>query len=177
MPASSFIRRVSTSLVAATAILGMSSAAIAVPPAMGTIGPINIVGQVIADCGGYQVLANYTVEAPFIEHYDKDGQLLFIDYWQRPGEITYYNSTDPTVYLVGQKAIEIARWNFSDGTIALLGQRFTLQVPGYGMILQTAGLARMDMATFEITYEAGNFSQSPDVYGGDTTALCAALAT
>ena len=158
MTASCFMKRVFTSLVAATSLIGVSSIALAVPPVMGVIGPIDVVGQVVADCGGYQVWVDYTVEAPYIEHYDKDGQLRFIDYWQRPGEITYYNSSDPTIFLVGQKGIEIARWNFSDGTIALLGQRFTLQIPGYGMILHTAGIARMDMTTFEVTYVAGNLS-------------------
>jgi len=150
-----------------------SSAVMAVPPVMGIIGPIDIEGSFITDCGGYSVLADWTVAAPFIEHYNQDGQLTHIEYFQQVGPVTFYNSTMPAIQVVGKKGIEVARWDFTKGSIAIMGQRFKVTLPGYGLVHVVAGHIEIDMATFGITFVAGQ----PGFLEGDAAALCAAVAS
>jgi hypothetical protein len=164
-------KRVAAGLAAAV-ILGVPLPASAVPPAMGIIGPIDIQNFLVADCGAYQVLAEWTVAAPYIEHYDQNGQLTHIEYFQQAGPVTFYNSAFPERMLVGKKGIEVARWDFVKGTIATMGQRFKLTVPGLGLVHIVAGQVTWDMSTDEIVFIAGQ----PGFIGGEVAALCAALA-
>lgn len=172
MNATGLIRGGLAGVFAALALV-VSSTAVAVPPVMGIIGPIDIEGSFIADCGGYGVLADWTVAAPFTEHYDQDGQLTHIEYFQQVGPVTFYNSTMPDVQVVGKKGIEVARWDFTKGSIATMGQRFKVSLPGYGLVHVVAGHIEIDMATFGITFVAGQ----PGFLAGDAAALCAAVAS
>lgn len=160
-------------LMSAAALLCVPLTSHAVPPAMGVFGPFENKEFFIGECGSFQVWADFTVVIPYTEHYNKQGELIFTDYRLWSGDVTYYNSTDPSIFVIEKEGgREIARWNWEDGEIADLGRIFKITLPGQGVIYQTAGRILIDIATDEITFSAGPH----DFDDGNVAALCAAFA-
>lgn len=162
-----------SALLSAAALLCLPSASHAIPPYMGVIGPLELEKFFIAECGSFQVWSDFTLVVPYTEHYNKQGELIFTDYRLWASDITYYNSTDPSIFVIEKDGDrEIARWNWEDGTIADLGMYFRITLPGQGVVFHQAGRAVIDIATMEILFSAG----PRDFDDGNVAALCAAFA-
>lgn len=162
-----------SALLSAAALLCLPSASHAIPPYMGVIGPLELKEFFIAECGSFQVWSDFTLVVPYKEHYNKQGELIFTDYRLWSGDTTYYNSTDPSIFVIEKEGgREIARWNWEDGTIADLGMIWKITLPGQGVIFHQTGRALVDIDTYEILFSAG----PKDSSDGNVAALCAAFA-
>ena len=166
------LKRYCSALVSAVALFCVPLLSHAIPPGMGVIGPIENKGFFIGECGSFQVLADFTVVIPYTDHYNKQGELIFTDYRLFSSDVTYYNSTDPSISVIEKgRDPEIARWNWEDGTIADMGKFFKITLPGQGVIYQMAGRLLIDIDTGEIFFSAG----PKDFVEGNVAALCAAF--
>jgi hypothetical protein len=162
-----------SALMSAAALLCVPLASHAIPPEMGVIGPIENKEFFIGECGSFQVWADFTVVIPYTEHYNKEGELIFTNYRLWSSDVTYYNSTNPSIFVIEKEGgREIAVWNWEDGFVADLGRFFKITLPGQGVIYQTTGRTLMDLATFETYFFAGQH----DFEEGNVAALCAAFA-
>jgi len=157
-----------------TIVLTMTSfSATAMPPTKGVFAPIEQEGFFIADCGSFQVLSDFVVVIEFADHYDKQGELIFTNYRLWSGDVTYYNSTDPSISVIEKQGNrEITRWYWQDGWLADLGNFFKITLPGQGVVFHQTGLALLSLDTFEIFFSAGPHDYSDE----NVAAVCAAFA-
>ena len=165
--------------VAVVLASGAISTALAVPSFKGPIGPFDIEAEFIGDCGGYAVLANVTVTGHFIEHYDKDGNLVRANVHLSYTESIYYGSyeadySDPEVFLVGHGEGQNERYDLTGvpPVVAVSGGAYRVTAPGAGVVYIQTGNILFNLATGEIISQAG----PSDNLDGNEAALCAALA-
>jgi hypothetical protein len=160
------------SLVLAIAASSLASAALAAAPVKSTLGPVDVVGQFVADCGDFQVLNDYRFEAMIVDYYDKDGgqPRSKVKQWYSPS--IYYNSADPSYWIAGNPAQHEQIWlNFEQGFLAASGPAVKITLPGDGVIFHTAGRVVFDFTLGEFVFVAGPH----DSIFGNVEALCAAL--
>ena len=158
--------------VISCAALSIASAAIAAPPVKSTVGPFDVVGQFVADCGDFQVLNDYRFEAIIHDYYDKNGANYksLVKQWYSPS--IYYNSSEPSYWLAGNPAQHEHVWlKFEEGFLAASGPAVKITLPGHGVIFHTAGRVVFDFALGEFVFVAGPH----DSLFGEVDALCAAL--
>ena len=160
-------------------VAGSLSTALAVPPLKGAIGPVDIESEFIGDCGGYAVLANFTLGGHFVQQFDKDGIVRRVNTHLSFTESIYYGSyeadySDPAFFLTGQGEVQNERFELdvSPPIVALTGGPYRVTVPGSGVIFQEGGRILINLATGEIISSSG----PSDNLDGNVAALCAALA-
>jgi hypothetical protein len=154
------------------AAFSVASVAIAAPPIKATIGPFEVVGQFVADCGDFQVLNDYRFEATIHDYFDKSGvnYKSLIKQWYSPS--IYYNSTEPSFWVAGNPAEHEQIWlNFEKGFLAASGPAVKVVLPGGGVVFHSAGRVVFDFALGEFVFIAGPH----DPIYGNVGALCAAL--
>ena len=99
---------------------------------------IEVEGQDLGSCGGFNVLTDYVVLVHEVWLLDKEGQpVRAVNRYKAIGQAIYYNSKDdPELFLLGGPGeIEIDHIDFENGTISISGIPFKIRVPGYGAIL------------------------------------------
>jgi hypothetical protein len=163
-----------TPVVAVLSIVafGIASAAIAAPPMKSRIGPVDVVGQFVADCGDFQVLNDYRFEATIHDYFDKSGANYksLVKQWYSPS--IFYNSAEPSYWIAGNPAQHEQIWlNFEQGFLAASGPAVKITLPGDGVIFYTAGRVVWDFALGQFIFIAGPH----DSIFGNVDALCAAL--
>jgi len=135
----------------------------------------DFIGDFVGDCGTFYVLNDVAFEGFFIEHFDKNGNLVFISQHFDFGNSIYYRSDDPTVFLVGIPG-EVAneRYIVTGNTprVIIAGLPYQVTVPGHGVVFHQVGRIILDLETGEVLFQAG----PNDFVGQDVAALCAALA-
>ncbi len=146
------------------------STASAVPPMKVNFGPNDGFGFLVADCGDFNALLDFTAQGHFIVRFDQDGVPIAVEQHIRfPADI-YYNSNDPNIFLTGN-AVQNDHFDLVNQVVATSGLLFKLTVPGHGVVFHQAGLVRVNLETGDVIFQAG----PADFDEGDTAALCAAL--
>jgi len=156
------------------AALTIMSAANAVPPTRWTVGPLNLVGIPIGDCGDFVILTDYTVHSDFTLFYDQTGTPIQLTrkVFVENGTSIYYNSNAPSYWLAGGPGErELNQIDATTGIVATTGASYKVMLPGYGHIFINAGRIVLNLITREIYFEAGQ----QQWYDGDFEALCSAL--
>jgi hypothetical protein len=137
-------------------------------------GPRQVIGEEVANCGDFLVLTDYSIEGFARFYLNKDGSFRLLLNLVAPESI-YYNSEDPSYWLPGT-AENISQWyyfNANDEAIywVTTGAPFRVILPGYGPVFMNVGRVKLDIATQEFTFIAGQF----DNLNGNLDAICAAL--
>jgi hypothetical protein len=133
------------------------------------LGPFTFSGtDVIADCGTFQVLDNWTQVITINRFFDKDGNLVRV-LSHGSGTDTFTNSVTGKAFTEKYNAIGIR--DVDANASINMGVVFQLTVPGEGAVFQSVGRIIFDRATGEVLFEAGHW----DFVSGDYSALCAAL--
>ena len=133
----------------------------ATPPERISFGPWNYKGMFVTECsGGFDILWDFTYYGEYVVYYDKDGSPERIFYNQSyPG--SYYNSLFPDVRVFQNKSNGDQRWiEIEDGQHVVNDIRVhtVLTVPGYGIIQQDVGRVVLDLLTYEVIFEARDYS-------------------
>ncbi|MGB5490719.1 MAG: hypothetical protein WBM76_07840 [Woeseiaceae bacterium] len=163
-----FISKAMTFLTAVILVL-WSVAASAVPPEKITIGPTQIFGMHVADCGEFNVLWDGTVEGYIKVFFDKEGKWKkYVEFYKGVHhESMYYIDDDPDVMVSGGPVeVEKNTW-YPDGTQVVVGLSSKITIPGHGVIVHNAGRIIYDLTTGEVLFQAG----PGDLYV-DTTPFC-----
>ena len=156
--------------IIAVIAFGSVSTALAAKPLKVNFGPDDILGFLVADCGDFNVLLDFTVQGHFIVHFDKDDNPVRVnEHFEFPNDV-YYNSESPEISFTGN-AVQNTNVDLVDNNIAIAGLQFKLTVPGQGVVFHEVGRLFIDLNTGDVLMQAG----PADFSDGNTAALCAAL--
>jgi hypothetical protein len=135
---------------------------------------IEVEGQDLGSCGGFNVFSDYVVLVHEVWLLDKEGQpVRAVNRYKSIGEAIYYNSNDPELFLQGGPGeIEIDRIDLREGTLSISGIPIKIRVPGYGAIFYETGHIVIDLNTGEMLSNTGH----NQVVDADLEALCKCLA-
>ena len=166
------MRKLIISMFTVAVLAFMSAANAAGKPDTLRLGPLHFTDQPVADCGDFDVLVDYTLDALLTFYYDRDGndwrftRKLFLE----NGNSIFYNSNDPSYWLPGapgQREIDTFKL---DRTMTMTANIFRVMLPGHGAIFLTAGRIIINEYR-EVIFQAGR----SDYWNEDYDALCAAL--
>ena len=166
--------RLTGSLLAASLAVGAASDAFAGPRAFHEkIGPVEELGMFVADCGTFAVLTDARVSGHANVLLDRQGLDVRAQVFFRYSDGIYYNSTDPSRYLLAapsEHTIEHYVDPLTGGTVMITGISFHVKLPGVGPIFQDLGRLVFDLETGELLYSTGLHQ-----FEGETAGLCSAL--
>ena len=151
--------------------VAMGSTALAVPPIKVNIGPIQTLGYLIADCGTFNALNDFTVVGHYKVFFDKDGNFTkYFEHIRAVGETRYYNSVDPDISFPGGPGEVQNQTYYPDERYIITGLSTRITIPGRGVVVHEVGRIIIDLVTGETLFQAG-----PSDAISDTTALCELL--
>jgi len=170
------MKRITAALAIATMVCG--SAAWADKPVQYPVGPDQVTGFFVADCGDFFVLSDFRSEGYARDHFNSDGSLNRTFFNLQYPDGIYYNANDPSYWLAG-KAEHTQQWMYFQNGMATkfveVGPVFKVTVPGYGVVFHATGRKiweyNQDLGQWENTWGAG----PSDYLEGNSDALCAAL--
>lgn len=153
------------------AFIAIGSTALAVPPYKENIGPIQVLGYHVTDCGTFDILNDFTMVGHFKVFFDKDGNWTkYFEHIQAVGGSRYYNSVDPDIsFSGGPGEVQNQTW-YPDGRYIITGLSVRITIPGHGVVAHEVGRIIIDTDTWETLFQAG-----PSDAISDTTALCELL--
>ena len=128
----------------------------------------------VVDCGGFQVLSDYTVEVFFFLDLDDDGNPVSARAHGKYVSDVWYNSENPEIRIeVGPGAVQNERYDFlgDPPTVAIAGLTSKVTLPGYGLVFLDAGHIIFDLDTDEILFKRG----PSDFYDGNGDIICSVL--
>ena len=134
-----------------------------------TIGPFGAIGEVVGNCGTFDVKVDYVALITGNLVYNKSGQLVNdVGHFRVIGESLYYNSENPAKAVTGGP-VELENSRTLDGYMYYgSGPSWKIRVPGYGLIFAETGHIIYDQRAQEILFNAGH-NQFVDK---DLAALC-----
>ncbi len=132
--------------------------------------PDTITGQLVGQCGNFDVLTDYVILVSGTMVYDKSGALVqTVRRLHTIGESMYYNSTTPEKSVSGGPGeVEVDRFDETEGLLYISGPIFKIRVPGYGLIFAETGHLVVDLTTGQVISNSGH-NQMVDQ---DLAALC-----
>jgi hypothetical protein len=156
-----------TALIVCVSV-AMGSTAFAAKPYKETLPPAQFLGYPAADCGTFDVLADFTYVISYEVYFDKDGNWKkYVERIRTVGNSLWYNSANPEIsFLGGPGENEVQTW-YPDGRYIVTGLSVKIVIPGSGPMILETGRTIFDTETWEILFQSG----PSDIYG-DTTALC-----
>ena len=141
----------------------------------GSVGPVAVTGVAVADCGDFQVLADWVALITWTDVLDKDGQWVrSSQHYTVLGESLYYNSEDPDRAVVGGPGEnENSNWDAATGVVSFHGLMWKIRVPGHGVLwFETGSLVQQcEPYTFQNCEAVSNTGHNM-VHDGDIEALC-----
>jgi len=157
-------------LIVMIVILPMGTV-LAIPPAH-SVDEFFLEGEVIADCGDFNILADSNYKITSTDYYDKDGNLTVIrEHWSiTNGHL--YNSAHPEISLPEGPDIIMFTIDPETGISAVSGLGLHLNVPGYGIVALDAGRAILN-PDFSVIWARGPHM----FFEGELEPLCEFMAT
>ena len=126
----------------------------------------------VATCGDYDILEKFDAKVKVKAHYDKDGNLINeMVHFGTDGQSTFYNSEAPEIGISGGPEGVVLKFDYVDGTMTISGLAYKVNVPGVGVLFHQGGHYVCDLA-----WNCTNVGGPNDAWGGNTDALCEALA-
>lgn len=132
--------------------------------------------DLVGQCEGFNVLTDYFFRMIWINHFDKNGELLRTRYqWKIIGESVYYNSEDLNKAVTGGPG-EVSNQSFdpATGQIRVTGIVYKVKIPGYGLVFAETGALVWqcdDPYTFTNCVMVSNTGHN-QYAEGDVAALC-----
>lgn len=131
--------------------------------------------QVVASCGGYDVVVRYGYEAVIRNHYSAEGRLLRQVYEARWFDRVLYNSERPELFFTNPASstgnhkveLDLVTW-----TMTVTGGNGRTVLPGAGAITMETGRWIMDLASGALLVDTGR----DDDGAAEVAALCALVA-
>ena len=138
-------------------VFSTSSSVFAVPPVNIPIGPTQIFGMHVADCGEFNVLWDGAVEGYIKVFFDKDGHWKkYVEFYKGIHHESMYYIDDAPEIMVSGGPVEVEKntW-YTDGTQVVVGLSSKITIPGHGIIAHSAGRIIYDLTTGEVLFQAG----------------------
>jgi hypothetical protein len=133
-------------------------------------------GFLIAECDGFDVLSDSTIEGFFILKRDDDGNVVSVRDHQAFVDDVWYNSTNPDIKInAGPGQVENRSFDLvgDPPTLVVTGGGVRATVPGLGVVFLDTGFILLDLTTEEIVRAAG----PKDFNEGNAELLCSLLAS
>jgi hypothetical protein len=163
------------SVIASLVVLGFSSAAFGIPPEKINRDPFRFTGFAMAECPGFTVMWDGTIENTIINFFDKNGVMTRRHIHTAFTDSVFYNSSDPSYFVAGTPVnIQNDQLDFVNMIRMVSGLPVNITVPGYGVIWHWPGHVIINMLTGEVVFRST--ADSARYNHDDLSALCAYLA-